>query len=186
MNLYLRVLLVLIASFFKPKTRDMLQTFKLRLHVLPNDLDTNMHMNNGRYATIMDLGRFDMILRNGLMRLMIDQKSVPILSALSVRYRIPLHAFEPYDLETRVLCWDDKWVFMEQRFVLVKGPKAGAVAAIALLKGGFYDQKRKTTVPTADLMKALGVEAHSPPVPDYVLQWQKSEESLRAVTAEAA
>lgn len=186
MNLYFRVLLVLIASFFKPKTRDMLQVFKLRLHVLPNDLDTNFHMNNGRYPTIMDLGRFDMILRNGLMRLVMRQKSVPILSALNIRYRIPLHLFEPFDLETRVICWDEKWVFMEQRFVIVQGPKAGAVAAIAVVKGGFYDQARKTTVPTGELMKTLGVDIQSPPFPDYVLQWQRAEESLRAVTAEAA
>jgi len=184
MNLYIRVLYVLIASFFKQKTQDMLQTFRLRLRVLPNDLDTNLHMNNGRYATIMDLGRFDMILRNGLAGLMMKQKSVPILSAMKIRYRIPLHAFEPFELETRVVCWDEKWVYMEQRFIIVKGPKKGAVAAIALLKGGFYDQKNKTTVPTDELMKALGVDVQSPEFPDYILQWSEVEDALKAVTAQ--
>ena len=28
--------------------------------VWPNDLDMNRHMNNGRYLTLMDLGRFDL------------------------------------------------------------------------------------------------------------------------------
>ena len=31
------------------------------MRVWPNDLDTNAHMNNGRYLTLMDLGRFDLM-----------------------------------------------------------------------------------------------------------------------------
>ncbi len=186
MNLYLRVLLVFLASFFKPKTREILQSFTLRCRVLPNDLDTNFHMNNGRYATIMDLGRFDMILRNGLMRMMIRSKSVPVLSALQIRYRLPLHAFQPFDLQTRVLCWDEKWVFMEQRFVIATGARAGAVAAIAVVKGGFYDPKRKTTVPTDELLKTMDIRIPSPAFPDYVIEWQRAEDRMRVLTSEAA
>lgn len=183
MNLYIRFLIVFIASFFRPRVTDILKGCSVRLRVLPNDLDTNMHMNNGRYLTLMDLGRLDLVLRTGLMRMMVRQKSVPVLGSVKIRFRIPLHVFEPFDLETRVICWDEKWVYLEQRFIVVKGPKAGAVAAIALLKGGFYDRRKKTTVPTQALLDALGMNMQSPSFPPYIADWQKAEESLRSTTA---
>lgn len=38
----------------------------LRLRVLPNDLDYNLHVNNGRYLMLMDLGRLDLVVRLGI------------------------------------------------------------------------------------------------------------------------
>lgn len=183
MNLYLRFLIVLIASLFRSRVQSVLEGCSLRLHVLPNDLDTNGHMNNGRYLTLMDLGRLDLVLRTPLFKTMIQKKSVPVLASVKMRYRIPLHVFEPFDIQTKVLCWDEKWVYMEQRFVIAKGSKKGAVAAIALLKGGFYDRRRKTTVPTPELLEVVGVSRESPPFPPYILDWQKAEDSLKAITA---
>ena len=90
MNLYLRLLIIFIASYFKPKIADILATSVLRLRVWPNDLDLNVHMNNGRYLTIMDLGRLDLVLRTGLLKVMIRRGCLPVLSAASIRYRLPL------------------------------------------------------------------------------------------------
>lgn len=183
MNLFIRALLVFLTSFLRPRVGNIVAGCSLRLHVLPNDLDTNGHMNNGRYLTLMDLGRLDLVMRTGLMPFMIRNKSVPILAAAKIRYRIPLHVFEPFDIQTRVLCWDEKWIYMEQRFIVAKGDKKGAVAAIALLKGGFYNRRRKATVPTQELLEAIGANPQSPEFPAYVTDWQKAEDSLRAVTA---
>jgi acyl-CoA thioesterase FadM len=182
MNLYLRFLMVLIGSFFRPRISDILALSCLRLRVLPNDLDLNGHMNNGRYPSLMDLGRLDLVLRSGLLRLMLREKSVPILAAVQIRFRIPLEVFQAYDLETRVICWDDKWVFMEQRFVIAHGEKAGGIAAIALVKGNFYDRRAKNTWPTQALLKALGAHTASPAFPDYITRWMEAEESMRVLT----
>lgn len=182
MNLYLRLLILYINSFFKPPIEGILGKSILRFRVLPTDLDLNAHMNNGRYATIMDLGRLDLIMRNGLMKTMMRNRCLPVLGTLQLRFRIPLQPFQAYRLETRVLCWDDKWVYLEQQFIIKAGPKAGAVAAIGLIKGGFYDSKNRRTVPTAELLAIMGVDAASPTFPDYITDWVQSEESLRAVT----
>ncbi len=80
------------------------------------------------------------------------------------------------------MCWDDKWIYMEQRFLYVNGPKKGAVAAIGLVKGSFYDPATKTTMPSADILAARKFTQSSPPFPDYLQDWIKAEESLRAVT----
>lgn len=186
MHLYFRVLLVLIKALCSKGVKGIFDPSLLRLHVLPNDLDINGHMNNGRYLTIMDLGRFDLILRNGLMKFMLRKKGVPILGSAKIRFRLPLMPFQAYDLETRVLGWDQRWVFMEQRFLIVDGPKAGAVAAIAVVKGSFYDKKKKTLMPPSDFLAFLGKSDVSPPLPLHVQKWQEAEESLKAVTADPA
>ena len=65
MNLYLRLFILLIRALFKPRMAT-LDTSVLHFHVLPNDLDLHRHMNNGRYLSIMDLGRADLMLRTGI------------------------------------------------------------------------------------------------------------------------
>ncbi|OIN86812.1 MAG: Mesenchymal stem cell protein DSCD75 [Alphaproteobacteria bacterium CG1_02_46_17] len=177
MNLLLRVLYVWLSSYFKPRIDDILAPADLELRVLPNDLDFNMHMNNGRYLTIMDLGRLDLILRSGLLKMMIKQKSVPILASSKMRYRLSLDPFQKYVLRTQILGWDDKWVFIEQRFL-----KDGKVAAIGLVKGCFFDQRSKTTVPTADLLHHIGYDQPSPELPPHIIDWQKAEQTLKEVT----
>lgn len=184
MHLYFRVLIVLISALRSKIVKGIFDPSVLRLRVLPNDLDFNGHMNNGRYLTVMDLGRFDLILRNGLLKFMLSHKSVPILGAAKIRYRLPLMPFQKFDLETRVLCWDERWVFMEQRFVIVDGPKKGAIAAIAMVKGSFFDKRKKTLMPTTEPLGALGWTEASPPMPDHIRKWQDAEDALKALTSE--
>lgn len=183
MNLYFRVFLVWLQALFGPKVLDLLIPGRIRLRVYPNDLDINFHMNNGRYLTVLDLGRFHLILRTGLLREVIERKYAPVLASAQIRFRLPLLPFRRFDLETRLLCWDEKWIYMEQRFFLVGGAKAGAVAAIALVKGSFYDPATKATVPTETLFRYVDYRQPSPPFPDYLQDWIRAEDSLKAQTA---
>ncbi|MDY0029431.1 MAG: thioesterase family protein [Pseudobdellovibrionaceae bacterium] len=177
MNLLFRVLFVWLSSYFKPRINDILSPADLTLRVLPNDLDFNMHMNNGRYLTMMDLGRLDLILRSGLLKMMLREKSVPILAASTMRYRLSLDPFQKYTLRTQILCWDEKWVYIEQRFL-----KDEDVAAIGLVKGCFLNQKSKKTIPTSELLHHIGYNGHSPATPQHVVDWKISENTLRDVT----
>ena len=40
-----------------------------RFRVWPTDLDILNHMNNGKYLSVMDIGRFDLMQRNGVWQL---------------------------------------------------------------------------------------------------------------------
>ncbi|MDB5490660.1 MAG: Mesenchymal stem cell protein, partial [Micavibrio sp.] len=60
MNLYLRVLIVIFRALFGQPMTDVTTPQRIRLRVYPNDLDSNLHMNNGRYLTVMDLGRLNL------------------------------------------------------------------------------------------------------------------------------
>lgn len=67
MNLYLRLIGVIVGSIFKPKI-----TFTgghaISLRIWPNDLDMNNHLNNGRYLTLLDLASISLFLRSGILK----------------------------------------------------------------------------------------------------------------------
>lgn len=174
MNLIFRVLFIFIAAWFKPKIADILVPSRLSMIVLPTDLDFNMHMNNGRYFTIMDLGRLDFLLRSGFAKTVREFKSVPILAASLIRYRFPLNPFQKYTLETHIRGWDDKWIFIEQRFI-----RDQKIAAIALMKACFWDTQKQSTVSTNHVLLSVGWTGDPPPLPAYFDDWQRAENSLR-------
>jgi len=182
MNLYFRLLIVCLSTLFKPKITKILEPIHRGFRVLPNDLDLNMHMNNGRYLSIMDLGRLELLVRTGIMRQMMRSKAIPVLSGVQMRYRLELRPWQKYILETKITGWDEKWVFIEQRFIIKEGKKAGETAAIGILKGAFFDKNTKQTVPTSELLKSVGLEVESPSLPEYVTKWAKTEEALRPYT----
>ena len=154
MNLIFRLIWIVIAAFRKPAV-GILDETRIRLRVLPNDLDTNIHMNNGRYLTVMDLGRTDLTIRSGLWRAMRDNKWYPVVGSAKMVFRRPLDPFQAYELTTRVLGWDDKWVYMEQRFMVGEAMHARGVLKALFLKGN-------KKVSTADLAHALGHDGPSP------------------------
>jgi acyl-CoA thioesterase FadM len=158
-----------------------LDTSTLRFRVWPLDLDANIHMNNGRYLSIMDLGRLDLMVRVGLIKTVLKKKWMPVLSAATIRYRIALNPFQKFTLQTRILWWDEKWFYMEQRFVIDGGDKDGAVAAIAFVKGSFYDRKARATVPSQTLTDLIGV-TDKPEKPAHIASWIAAEDDMKGLT----
>lgn len=187
MNLYFRFFYAVIAAFFfKAKIADVLGLSRMRFRVLPTDLDLNGHMNNGRYPTIMDIGRMDLVIRTGMLAPVLKRGLIPVLSSVMMRYRLPLMPFQSYELTSRIICWDEKWAFMEHRFIITSGKKTGAVAAIGIAKGSFLDRKASATVPTREIMDMIGQNIDSPPFPASITKWQEGEDALREETARAA
>lgn len=157
MNLLFRLVRVVIAAFFRRRLK-VLDDSVLRFIVWPNDLDVNLHMNNGRYLTIMDLGRIDLTVRTGIFGAMIRRRWSPVVGTVTIRFRKSLLPFRSYRLITRVVCWDDKWTYMEQRF-----ERKGEVVATAFVKALF--RARKRTLRSRELLVAIGQEQRSPHMP---------------------
>ena len=163
MNLWLRLIWLLLTSPFRPRLSVPGDVSVLTLRVLPNDLDLSLHMNNGRYLAVMDLGRLDLILRSGLGGAVWRNGWTPIANAALIRFRRELRLFARYRLETRVVGWQDEIVLIEQTFVFADGARAGQIAARALFKGGLYDRKAQRYVPVAEMMRTIGASVESPP-----------------------
>jgi acyl-CoA thioesterase FadM len=167
----LRSLRVLVAAFSRSRLHP-LEDSVVGFRVWPNDLDVHLHMNNGRYLTLMDLGRLDLVVRLGVLGTLRRRKWNPVVGSLPIRYRRSLLPFQSYGIRTRLLCWDDRWFFLEQRF-----ERRGEVVAVALVKGLFLGPEGR--VPTQAVVDASGHGAGSPPVPDAVAAWQEAERVLR-------
>lgn len=159
MNLVFRMLYTLVISLWQGDA-PITASFKLRMRTWPNDLDTNFHMNNGRYLTLMDLGRTQMMIRSGLFWKIIKEKWMPVVGEAHIKFKKSLAPFESFTLETKVHSWDEKWVYMEQSFYNSKGQLAASGYVKALIKGP------KGKIPTAELLNHLqhsGVSPQDPP-----------------------
>lgn len=179
MNLWLRLVWYLVRVQFLARIVLPGGYSALLFRVWPTDLDTSLHMNNGRYLTIMDLGRLDFMVRTVLWRPLLKHRWTPIASGIQIRFRRELRSFERFRLETRIVAWSEAAVVMEQQFLFDGGPRDGQVAARALFKGGLYDRKAKTFVTMLRLMAELGVEPVAPELTPEVEAFLKADSALR-------
>lgn len=140
MNLYLRLLFLILVAAKRPKIfyKD---TLVSGFRVLLTDLDLNKHMNNARYLSIMDLGRIEFMLRSGLLKVAIERKWAPVVANIDISYYKSLHPWEKYQLETSLEGHDDKYLYMRQTFKRLDGTKV----ASAKVKGLFLKGKEKVS-----------------------------------------
>lgn len=185
MNLWLRLLWLLVTTPFRERLAMPGDVSRLSFRVGLLDLDTNGHMNNGRYLTLMDLGRMDLLLRGGLWRAVLANKWTPVLSAASIRYRRELRLFRRFRLDSRIVAWSDSWFVMEQSFIAHNRRGEEMVAAVALLRGGLYDRRAKAFVPVARLLETAGVSAISPEPPEEVRAFIAAEEAMKQAARHA-
>jgi acyl-CoA thioesterase FadM len=134
MNLIFRMLYVLIRSWFCERAEVGNLTSELSLRVLPNDIDINLHMNNGRYLTICDLNRVDIFARSGLLKAMFKRNWLPVIADHTMTYKKPLGIFKSYQVKTEVTHWDEKYFYMTHSFhagqrIVAEGTSKGCVYA---------------------------------------------------------
>lgn len=79
--------------------------------IYPNDLDINLHVNNGRYLTLCDLGRIDLFIRSGLAVVMIKNKWIPVVGSVTMKFIKPLYLFDRIRIVSRVSHWDAKYFY---------------------------------------------------------------------------
>ena len=167
-----RFICILISACFSDPV-PLLRVRRLRMCVLPNDLDFNLHMNNARCLAISDLGFVDFVLRLGLGRILPAKGWRPLFGGRLVRHRFGLRAFERFVVATRLICWDDKWFYFDQRLETSRG-----VASIVLTKGLIYDRGTAHTISPSELLDILGLLTQSPEMPPEVRQWLSTEKLL--------
>lgn len=171
MRLRLRLLLTLLRAFFGPRL-DLLGTSRLSLMVLPNDVDV-FNVTNDRYHAFMDLGRVDLMIRFGLLRHFLRKRYAPVVRFVGMRYTYPARLFQRFQLESRMVCWDNDWVWFEQRFV-----RHGRTFALAYCKGCAHG--RNGRVPNAELLADLGYAGReSPPPTAGIARLQQLEADYR-------
>lgn len=165
MNLYFRLLALFLGLKRRPKL-GIWDTGVTRFRVLPNDLDALGHMNNGRYLTIMDLGRMDLMIRSGYWRRLREAGWYPVVAGQTITYRRSLNPFQKYELHTRMLGHDPHGSYVEQTFCIGEEVYAKAYVRARFLK------KSGGKVSDEEIHEFMGEDVpESSRIPEWVAAW---------------
>jgi acyl-CoA thioesterase FadM len=167
MNLIFRLFVIIFEGFFRRKLHPLSESV-LNLTVLPNDLDLNLHMNNGRFLSLMDLGRLDLLIRTDLASALFRHRWQPLVGAVNIRYKVSLLPFQRYRLRTKVIGWDEKWFYIEQRF-----ERKNRTIAVGLVKALFRGDHRNIT--PEETLRLIKVHIDPPKMPEKILKWLSME-----------
>lgn len=138
---------------------------RIRLRTLPTDIDLLMHMNNGRYASLFDLGRFDLLVRTGMWDAMNARGWYAVVAAESVAFRKSLQLWQRFTVESRLLGHDDRAVYQVHRAVV-----DGEIYAEMIVRARFL-HRDGSVLPMEELFAALGRPDDLPPLPEWVVEW---------------
>jgi acyl-CoA thioesterase FadM len=154
---------------FRPKIGPLGESV-LRMRVWPNDLDLNMHVNSGRYLSFMDVSRVDLLVRMRIFRRVIKRGWRPINGGTMISFRKSLLLWERFTVRSRIVCWDDKWLYFEHIVERQNGDLAAIANARGLLRG------REGNVAPAQLLEFAGLDQpESPPMPESIARWREAE-----------
>ncbi|XP_054841093.1 protein THEM6 isoform X2 [Eublepharis macularius] len=175
----LRMALTMVyARWLLPTVWDILEEQSFQGLVLLSDLDWLLHMNNARYLREADVARCVHMMRCGLFRAVRALGGHTVLAASCCRYRRSLRFLERFVVRTRLLGWDERAFFLEQRFVSVRD---GFVCAVVLVR-----QHVVGASPDKAVSYLCQRKVESPELPEEVKHWLKyNEASSQRLRAES-
>lgn len=147
-------------------THNLFDTVSMDFRVGLFDIDMNMHLNNAKYLRFMDRARLEHALATGLLNRMIQARCNMVVANTEIAYVRELRPYQQFTLETRILGWDDKYQYYDQRFVSQRKLHTHALLRVVHQYGG------KSISPQA-VQEMTGLNLTPPELPEYIEQWQK-------------
>lgn len=129
-------------------------------------------MHNESYFPIMQLGRWDLLLRSGSFGDAMKNGWAPVVAAQSVKYRRPVARFAKYTLRSRSVYWDDRDLHVEHTF-----ERDGEMLARAVVRCRVRSRDR--TVLLSQIALRLG-HGQSPARPTWLDSWELCERNALA------
>ena len=162
---FIRIPALAIGSYLWPLPKlGLLDTDRLSTRVWPSGIDFNFHLNNGRYLSVMDYGRIHLLARTRVLTAALRARWTPLVGAVWMTYRRSLPLFAQYTLDTRLVCWDERWFYIEQTFIGEQG-----LAAVGWVKGAL--RAPDGVVAPQRVLEAIEPGIVSPPIPEAIATW---------------
>ena len=159
---YLRLTRVLITKRFQSKldfySRD---SDTISMMVWPQDIDPFLELNNGRYVTLLDLGRYGYGTRvdiNGFLKK--NQWSLTITGTYN-EYRHRLRLFQKFELNTKIIGYDSDWFYFFQKI-----ERNGKTHMASVVKYAFTS--KKGIVKPKEVVAAMGEKYDPSQLPKWV------------------
>jgi acyl-CoA thioesterase FadM len=134
---------------------------RLTFRCLPTDIDPNIHLNNARYMMLADLGRFDLLIRTGLLSAARRNNWAPMMGGVQAVYSRQIKLWQKFHVISSFETWTGTQFVGRHRFEHADGQ----TAAMVITTAGIYDRTGRRFVPAGELAEKLGVD-HAPRDPD--------------------
>ena len=162
---FVRIPVLAIRQHIRPLAPlGLLDEDRVNFRVWPNDIDLNLHMNNARYLSWMDYGRTRLLARTRLLEHILRSRWTPLIGAAWVTYRRSLPLFARFTLGSRLVCWDERWFYMEQTFTGREG-----LAAVGWVKGLLRGPGGNLA--PQEVLDGIEPGITSPPIPEAIQNW---------------
>ncbi len=132
------------------------------------DIDHYGEINNGRQLTLMDLGRYDLGVRGGLMKVVKAKKWGLAVGGSSIRYRRRITLWKKFQLHSELLGHDGRWFYFLQKMCI-----KDSICSSALIKAGVVS--KAGLIPASEVMQEFPDENWSGELPDWVHSWINAE-----------
>jgi len=156
------------SSYFKPFMATVSRRFRVGLM----DIDFNMHINNARYMVFMERARWDHPVQTRTWDMMLKERLNFIVAGIEMGYIREIRLGKQFDLETRYIGWDDKYFYLEQRFIA-----DGKIHAYGLVKAIFLQQGKKTE--PNQVAEILGISQTLDVLPEHMTLWKRLSSAKR-------
>lgn len=167
MKMLFRLFWLILTQSFRERA-NLMGPIDTTIRVYPNDLDIFLHVNNGVYLTYADLGRTDLLLRSNVFHLIRKQGWYPVVAAETIQFKKSLKLGQRFSISTKILGWDERSIYLEQRF-----EHNNEWVATALIDAIFLSKKGGKVTPE-QICTLIGLSDQSPPLPEYVHKWKES------------
>jgi acyl-CoA thioesterase FadM len=121
---------------------------------------------------MLDVARMDLLARAGLIPELKQRGWFPVATGESIGFRRALTAFQRFEVETRVLGWDERSLHIDQRFI-----RNEEEVASVLVVGRFLRATGGSVTPE-EVAELAGV-SESPEVPEWAVRLGADQERLR-------
>ena len=123
-------------------------------------------MNNGIFLSLLDLSRLDLAYRSGAWQKWKKLGWYPVVVAETVTFRKSLTPWQSFDIESKVIGWDDQAFYFEQRFVVGEEVYTQAIVRIRFLR-----KARGILTPEQVIAGTAPWHGPKPELPKWVSDW---------------
>lgn len=166
MHLFLRTMIHLLLASRQTKL-SLWDSSSWRSRAWPWDVDVAVHINNGMYFSLMDIARFDLMMRSGTWSRVRELKWSPVVSAETIAFRKSVKLWQRFSIETRIIGLDEKAIYFEQRFVVGGEIYARAHIATRFVSAG-------GPVSMAEIKAEFGEPPADLELPAWLHEWREN------------
>ena len=102
---------------------------KLKTYASLFECDFYLHKSNSTYFEELDIARTDLMLKI-FQKLFLNSKRVPYVPVANVftNYLKEIGPYQPYEVRSCILCWDEKWIYVLSRFLVKNGTQLASIS----------------------------------------------------------